>query len=149
MFRKFFGTGSDLTPVFQRLALALVIFPHGAQKVLGWFGGYGFDGTLAYFTGQGLPAPVVLLVFAAEFLGPLGLVTGFLTRLSALGIGLVMLGATLTVHLPNGFFMNWMGAQAGEGFEYHLLALALAIPLVVNGAGRWSLDGLLAKRFAK
>jgi len=146
MIRKFFETRSDWTPVFQRFLLGAVIFPHGAQKVLGWFGGYGFEGTLGYFTSQGFPTVIVLLIFAAEFLGSLGLITGFLTRLSALGIAMVMTGAALMVHLPFGFFINWTGSQAGNGVEFHLLAVALAIPLIFRGAGRFSIDGLIAKR---
>jgi len=123
------------------------MFPHGAQKVLGWFGGYGWSGTMGFLTGQvGLPAALAALVIAIEFLAPVALVLGLGTRLAALGIAAVMGGAVVTVHAANGFFMNWSGTQAGEGFEYHLLALGLAAVLVVQGAGRLSLDRWLAPR---
>jgi len=140
-----FQTDGTVVPLILRLTLAVVIFPHGAQKVLGWFGGHGFKGTLAFFKSQGIPAPLALLVFAAEFLGPIGLALGLLTRLAAFGIACVMLGAMLTVHKQHGFFMNWFGNQQGEGFEYHLLALGFALALIVGGAGVWSLDAYLAR----
>ena len=124
-----------------------MIFPHGAQKVLGWFGGYGFSGTLGYFTGTlGVPALFAVLVFAAEFLGPIGLAVGAFSRVAAAGLVAVMTGAILLAHLPNGFFMNWTGAQAGEGYEYHLLVIGMSIALVIAGSGRWSFDRWLASK---
>lgn len=129
----------------QRLVLAAVMFPHGAQKLLGWFGGGGFEGTIGYFQSQGIPAVVAFLVIMAESLGSIGLALGVLTRLCALGIASVMVGAIVTTHLPHGFFMNWSGQQAGEGFEYHILALGLAIPLLIWGGGRWAIDTWLAR----
>jgi putative oxidoreductase len=140
-----FHTDGTLVPLLLRLTLAVVMFPHGAQKVLGWFGGYGFTGTLGFFKGQGVPTPLALLVFAAEFLGPLGLALGLLTRIAAFGIACVMLVALLTVHKQHGFFMNWFGTQQGEGFEYHLLALGIALALIIGGAGLWSIDAALAR----
>jgi putative oxidoreductase len=137
-------THGDIVLLILRLTLAVVIFPHGAQKVLGWFGGYGFRGTMAYFTKSGFPAVLAFLAITAEFLGPLGLVVGLLTRVAALGIVAVMLVA-LVVHKQYGFFMNWFGAQQGEGVEYHLLALGLALALIIGGAGAWSLDALVAR----
>ena len=134
-----------LVPLVLRLALAAVIFPHGAQKVLGWFGGPGLKGTLDFFRKSGIPAPLAMLAIAAEFLGPLGLATGLLTRVAALGIASVMIVAIFRVHRQHGFFMNWYGNQGGEGFEYHLLALGLAVALIVVGAGAWSLDALVAQ----
>jgi putative oxidoreductase len=124
----------------------VVFFSHGAQKVLGWFGGGGFGATLRAMTGIGLPRIVVLFVMTAEFLGSLGLIFGFLTRLGALGIIGVMLGAILTVHWHNGFFMNWTGKQAGEGFEYHLLAIGIALALLIRGGGAFSVDRALQGR---
>ena len=122
------------------------MFAHGAQKALGWFGGYGFDGTMGFLTGTvGLPQAIALLVIAAEFLGALGLVFGAFSRLSAFGILAVMVGAIVTSHASNGFFMNWGGQAAGEGFEFHLLVIALAIPTLLFGAGAFSIDALLAK----
>ncbi|MBI2964505.1 MAG: DoxX family protein [Deltaproteobacteria bacterium] len=123
-----------------RLALGLVMLPHGLQKTLGLFGGAGFGGTMGMFTSQGMPAPLAFLVILAESVGSLGLIVGFLTRIGALGIGSVMLGAIGMVHWQNGFFMNWFGQQAGEGFEYHLLALGMALALLVGGGGKASVD---------
>jgi putative oxidoreductase len=134
----------------QRIALGAVVFPHGAQKLLGWFGGYGYTGTMGYFTGTlHLPAPVAFLVILAESLGALALVLGLATRLSALGVAAVMVGAVATSHAGNGFFMNWFGNQSGEGFEYHVLALALALPLVIWGGGRHALDSALRTRLGR
>jgi putative oxidoreductase len=120
------------------------MFPHGVQKTLGWFGGYGFRGTMASFTKSGFPRALAFLAVMAEVLGPLGLAVGLLTRVAALGIAVVMLVA-IAVHKRHGFFMNWTGTQQGEGTEYHLLALGLAIALIVNGAGAWSIDALIGR----
>jgi putative oxidoreductase len=136
-------TDSSLTGLILRVTLAVVMFPHGAQKVFGWFGGHGFKGTMKSFTGSGIPTVFALLAIAAESLGSLALAVGLLTRVAAFGIACVMLVAIVTVHRLNGFFMNWEGNQKGEGFEYHLLALAMAISLIIVGAGAWSLDGAL------
>ena len=144
---RLLSTDRDRTLLFQRVLLGLVMFPHGAQKLLGWFGGYGFSGTMSFFTDTlHLPAPLAALIILGESLGAVGLVFGAGTRLAAFGIVAVMLGAIFTTHLHVGFFMNWFGAQAGEGFEYHLLAMALALPLVIRGGGLLSIDAALAKR---
>jgi len=137
-------TDGSVAGLVLRLTLAVVIFPHGAQKVLGWFGGHGFTNTLKFFTDAGIPTALALLAMAAEFLGPLGLAVGLLTRVAAFGIACVMLGAIVTVHWPYGFFMNWEGTQQGEGFEYHLLALGIAIALITMGGGAWSIDRALS-----
>ena len=138
-------TDNSTAPLLARLALGLVMFPHGAQKALGWFGGYGFDGTMGYFTGTlHIPAVFAFLAIAAEFAGSLGLITGFLSRISALGIGITMTVAIFMGHAANGFFMNWYGNQKGEGFEYHLLAIGLALVVLVTGGGKASVDGLIA-----
>ena len=137
-------TDSSVVGLILRITLAVVIFPHGAQKVLGWFGGHGFKGTMKFFTDSGIPAVLALLAIVAEFLGPFGLAFGLLTRIAAFGIACVMVVAIFTVHWPHGFFMNWSGNQKGEGFEYHLLVLGIAITLIIVGAGAWSLDGTLA-----
>ena len=136
-------TDSGVVGFILRITLTVVMFPHGAQKVLGWFGGHGFRGTMKYFTDSGIPAVFARLAIAAEFLGSLGLAVGLLTRIAAFGIACVMLVAIVTVHWPNGFFMNWYGNQKGEGFEYHLLASGIAITVIIVGAGAWSLDGAL------
>jgi putative oxidoreductase len=129
-----------------RLALAVVIFPHGAQKVLGWFGGYGFAGTLHFFTTMmHIPAPLAVLAILAEFVGPILLVLGLFTRLGALAITVNMVVAVLTVHLANGFFMNWMGQQKGEGVEYFIYAITVGLILTVVGSGRFALDAALAR----
>ncbi|HZX64699.1 MAG TPA: DoxX family protein [Myxococcales bacterium] len=137
-------TNDDPAALIMRLVLGIVFFPHGAQKVLGWFGGYGASATLDAMTKQGLPAFLVVLVMVAEFAGSIGLILGFLTRLAALGVGCVMLGAILTVHGKMGFFMNWFGNQKGEGYEYHLLALGLAVALLIKGGGLLSVDRALS-----
>lgn len=146
MIRKLLATNNDILPLILRVTLGLVMFPHGAQKLLGWFGGYGFSATMQAMTGMGLPAVIVFLVILAESFGALGLLTGFLTRFSAFGIATVMLGAVVTVHAKAGFFMNWSGQQQGEGYEYHLLAIGIALALMIRGGGLASLDGALAKR---
>jgi putative oxidoreductase len=145
MLKSLFTTPADIVPMILRLTLGLVFFPHGAQKVLGWFGGYGFSGTMAFFTGQmHIPALFAFLAIAAEFAGSLGLITGLLTRVAAFGIASVMLVAVATTHFGNGFFMNWYGNQKGEGFEYHLLAIGIALALLIRGGGKWSLDSVIA-----
>ena len=147
LLRKLLITSDEPVLLILRLTLGLVMLPHGLQKTIGMFGGHGFSGTMGYFTGPlGIPAILAVLVIAAESLGSLGLITGFLTRVSALGITAVMMGAIFMSHLPNGFFMNWTGAQAGEGFEFHLLAIGIAVALMIGGAGRWSIDRLLSRR---
>ena len=137
-------TDSGVVGLILRITLTVVMFPHGAQKVLGWFGGHGFRGTMKFLTSSGIPAIFALLAIAAEFLGPLGLAVGLPTSVAAFGIACVMLVAIVTVHRPYGFFMNWYGNQKGEGFEYHLLVLGVAITLIIVGAGAWSVDGALA-----
>lgn len=146
MFQKLFSTEDDSAGLVLRVMLGVVFFPHGAQKVVGWFGGYGFTGTVLFFTENlRIPYALVLLVMAAEFLGAIGLIVGFMTRIAAFGIFCVMAGAIYMVHLPNGFFMNWSGNQQGEGFEYHLLVMAIAVALMIRGGGRWSLDRAIAR----
>jgi putative oxidoreductase len=147
LFHWLLQTDGGVAALILRITLAVVIFPHGAQKILGWFGGHGFNGTIKFFAGAGIPAPLAVLAMAAEFLGPLGLAVGFLMRIAAFGIGCVMLVAMAKVHWQHGFFMNWSGNQKGEGFEYHLLALGIAVALIITGGGAWSLDGFLTTRF--
>ncbi|HEY8271419.1 MAG TPA: DoxX family protein [Pseudobdellovibrionaceae bacterium] len=142
--KKLIRTEDDLVFFILRFVLGVVFFPHGAQKVLGWFGGGGFTGTMGFFTSQGIPAFFALMAILAEFAGSLGLILGLLTRVAAFGITCVMMVAIFTVHLPNGFFMNWTGKQAGEGFEYHLLVLAISSVLMWKGAGAYSLDRKLS-----
>jgi putative oxidoreductase len=145
MWRAITRTTDDRSLLFLRLILAGVMWPHGAQKVLGWFGGYGLEGSFGYLTKTiGAPAPFAALAIAAEFLGPLALLLGVLGRVAAVGIAGVMAVAVATVHLPNGFFMNWSGTQGGEGFEYHILMAAIALVIVVRGSGAYSIDRVLS-----
>ena len=146
--RYLFQTNDNFSYWVPRVMLGCVMFPHGAQKLLGWFGGFGFTDTMTYFTQTaGLPWVVAFLIIMGESFGSLGLILGFFTRLSAFGLICIMLGAIITVHIPNGFFMNWFGKQAGEGFEYHLLVIGISIPLLINGGGKYSVDGLINKFF--
>jgi len=140
MLKRLMWTDDNVVGLILRLVLGIVFFPHGAQKMLGWFGGGGFAATMAGMTKMGLPAAIVFLVILFEFFGSLSLITGFLGRVGAICVGIVMLGAIFTVHLKNGFFMNWMGNQKGEGFEYHLLVLGMVLAILVTGSGRWSID---------
>lgn len=136
------ATGDTFAATALRLALGIMILPHGLQKTLGWFGGYGFKGTMGYLTGTvGAPWIFALLAILAESVGGLMLIAGFGTRVAALGVGGVMLVA-LTQHWSNGFFMNWFGAQKGEGIEFHLLALGIVVALLILGGGKFSLDSL-------
>jgi len=131
-------------PLIARLGLAITVFPHGAQKLFGWFGGYGFEGTMAFMTGKaGLPYFVALLVILIESIAALLILAGLFTRVAALGIFGLFAGILFKFHLANGFFMNWTGSQQGEGFEYFLLLLALALILLVQGGGKWSADARL------
>jgi putative oxidoreductase len=139
------GTSNDMGPMIARLTLGLVMLPHGAQKLLGWFGGFGFEATIGSFTEMGIPWLFAFLVVVAEFFGALGLISGLLGRIAAFGIGVVMAVAAL-VHVPFGFFMNWMGNQQGEGFEFHLLAIGLALVVMLKGSGAWSVDRMLTAR---
>ena len=146
MLRRFFETRHAAAPTLVRVALALLLFPHGAQHALGWFGGYGFAGTLGWMTGTlGFPAPAAALAITIELLAPLALLVGLGGRAAALGLVGLMLGA-ISTHAGNGFFMNWFGAlPAGqEGFEYHLVVIALAAVTVLEGSGALSLDARIA-----
>ena len=143
-----FQTNNNFSYWVPRVMLGCVMFPHGAQKLLGWFGGFGFTNSMTYFTQTaGLPWTVAFLIIMGESFGSLGLILGFFTRLCAFGLICIMLGAIITVHIPNGFFMNWFGKQAGEGFEYHLLVIGIGISLLIGGGGKYSVDGLINKNF--
>jgi putative oxidoreductase len=148
MIRRLYETDDSIATALLRLVLGVVFFAHGAQKMLGWFGGYGFSGTMGFFTGpMHIPALFAFLAIAAEFFGGIGLIVGLLTRIAAFGIGVNMLVAIAKVHLPFGFFMNWAGTQKGEGFEYHLLVLAITAFLMTKGAGALSIDRVLDKHY--
>jgi len=140
MLDKLLATTDDITPLIVRVSLGAVMFPHGAQKMLGWFVGGGFEATMQFFTeNMGIPLVFAFLAIVAEFFGSIGLVLGFLGRVSALGVGTVMVVAAI-LESGNGFFMNWNGDKAGEGIEYHFLAIAMALVVITKGSGAWSLD---------
>ena len=145
--RPILATTNDITLAVCRLILGIIFCIHGAQLTLGWFGGYGFSGTMHYMTVQlGIPAIFAAISIFAQFLGGLGLLVVLLSRIAAFGIACVMLVAIVKVHLAVGFFMNWSGAQKGEGYEYHLLVLAICLLIIVKGAGALSIDGILSKK---
>ena len=149
MFRKLLATSDDWTLTLLRLVLGIVFFFHGAQKALGWFGGYGFSGTMGFFTGMlHIPAPFAFLAICAEFLGGIGLILGALGRIAAFSIATNMLVAIVMVHSHFGLFMNWSGQQKGEGFEYHLLAIVIALVLMARGSGCFSVDRALAGKLS-
>ena len=140
----------DWSLLMTRLFLGVVIAAHGAQKLFGWFGGFGFDGTMNFFSQDvGLPYMAGLLIILEESFGMLALIAGMFTRVCAAGMIVIMVGAMITTHLQHGFFMNWFGNQAGEGFEFDLLVIALCLQLVIQGAGAYSVDRVLATRFLK
>jgi len=143
VFQKLLHTPNDLALAFARIILGIVFFAHGAQKMLGWFGGFGFSGTVDAFDKMGMPAPLAYFIIFVEFFGALSMIFGLLSRLGGLGITALMLGAIFTVHMRNGFYINWFGNQKGEGFEFHLLVIALAVLILIRGAGAFSLDRLL------
>ncbi|HSC56202.1 MAG TPA: DoxX family protein [Nitrospira sp.] len=146
--KALFQTDDGWAGLILRLTLGFVMVPHGAQKLLGWFGGFGFDGTMGSFTQKmGLPWLIALLIIIGESFGSLALLAGLLTRFTAASLAVIMFGAITLVHLPHGFFMNWFGQQKGEGFEYHLLVIGIAAALLVTGGGKWSIDRELADRF--
>ena len=147
--KALFRTDDGWAGLILRLTLGLVMFPHGAQKLLGWYGGFGFEGTMGAFTHKmGMPWFIAFLVIIGEFFGSLALLAGLITRFTAASLAVIMLGAITIVHLPHGFFMNWFGTQQGEGYEYHVLVIGIAAALLVIGAGRWSIDREVTARIA-
>jgi len=131
----------------SRLALGVVILPHGMQKALGLFGGHGFAGTMGFLQSMGMPFLIALLVILAEFVGSIGLILGLGTRFMAFSVGLTMAGAAiLGGHIHNGFFMNWFGMQKGEGIEYFILVVGLALAALIGGSGKLSVDNLILKK---
>jgi putative oxidoreductase len=143
----FYRTTSHISGLVIRLTLGSVLFPHGGQLLMGWFGGYGFDGTMNYLMQtEGLPWLVACSVIMLQFFGSLAVIAGILGRFFAMTMTGLFIGMIVTSHLSYGFFMNWSGTQAGEGFEYHLLAIGLSIALFIQGSGAWSVDAWLSKR---
>lgn len=139
-----FSADNSLAGLLMRLTLGLLMFPHGAQKMFGLFGGYGFNATMKFFTETlKLPWAISVLVILVECIGALCLVLGFGSKIWALLFIFIMGGAIITTHYTNGFFMNWFGNQQGEGIEYHLLIIGLCLALFVTGSGKLSLDRLI------
>jgi len=144
LIQRLTATEPTTAPLILRITYALVLWPHGAQMVLGWFGGYGYTGTMQYLTTQaGLPHLIAVLVIFLEFFGSLFILFGFLTRITAAACIVLFIGMILTVHEQFGFFMNWYGNMKGEGFEYHLFGMGILLALVISGAGRASLDNII------
>ena len=147
MLKALLKTDNNKASIFLRLALGIVMFPHGAQKVLGWFGGPGYEKTIEIFTTKvHLPVFAVILLMITEFAGSLCLISGLFTRVFALAIGFAMAVCAYGNHIQNGFFMNWMGAQKGEGFEFHILVVGIALALAVKGGGAFSIDKMISKK---
>jgi len=150
MLARLLATNNNLSATVLRIALGVVILPHGLQKLLGLFGGFGFAGTMNFFTqNMGVPYVFALPAIIAESFGALGLIVGLFTRVAALGVGVTIAVAALMVHIPNGFFMNWFGNQAGEGYEYHILVVGMALSVMLSGAGKYSFDSFISKRLNK
>jgi putative oxidoreductase len=146
MSSKLIQTSNDWTLTILRVAAGIMIFPHGLQKTLGWFGGAGFSAQMGGFERMHVPAVFGFLAIMAEFLGGLGLIFGAFTRIAAFGLAADMIVGVYLVHWRNGFFMNWSGHQKGEGFEFHILAVAIALALIVRGGGAASVDRALTKK---
>lgn len=147
MKQQLFKTNNDWTGLILRLTVGLILFPHGAQKLVGAFGGFGFSGTMGYFTEtMQLPWIVAFLVIVIEFFGAIALIAGFASRIWAGMTIVLMLGIIFSSHLDNGFFMNWFGTQKGEGFEFHLLVIGLSLAILFNGSGKWAIDRIFMKK---
>ncbi|MEP3390505.1 MAG: DoxX family protein [Reichenbachiella sp.] len=150
MINRILNTEGSWGALIARLTLGIVLFPHGAQKMLGLFGGYGFAATIDAFTNQmHLPWIVAFLVIMIEFFGSIFLILGFASRLWSLAITGLFIGIIFTTHLAHGFFMNWFGNQAGEGYEYALLIIGIAVTVLVNGSGKYAIDTQLVKLLNK
>jgi putative oxidoreductase len=150
MIRRLFKADGTIAGTALRIFLGMVMLPHGAQKLLGWFGGAGFTATMRGFESHfHIPTVFALLAILAESVGAVALIAGFFTRVAALALSVDMLVAVALGHLKNGFFMNWSGTAKGEGFEYHILAVAIGVALMIMGGGRWSLDGVIAKKLKR
>jgi putative oxidoreductase len=149
MFQKLMNTSDDFVVTLLRLALGVVFFAHGAQKVLGWFGGFGFQASLGFFTQQmHIPAVLAVLAMAAELLGGIGLLIGFLGRVAAFGIACNMAVAVALVHRHFGLFANWLGNQKGEGYEFHIFVIAICLAIMIKGSGALSIDRSASRQLA-
>ena len=150
MIYKLFKTDAqDLGSLIARITVGIIILPHGLQKLLGMYGGYGFSATLDFFTTMGIPKIIGFLIISGESFGAFLLIIGLLGRISALGLILIMLGAIFMVHMQYGLFMNWFGNQAGQGYEFHLLVIGLSLIVLLKGSGKWSLDQFIFNKYKK
>ena len=139
-----FKTYPSWAPIFARLTLGIIFFAHGSQKLLGWFGGSGWSGTIQFFEQSGVPAFLAILLIITEFFGGIAIILGFFTRLAALGLTVAMIVAIYKVHLQNGFFLNWFNVpNMGHGIEYSLALIGLSLSLLVWGAGNLSVDQMI------
>jgi putative oxidoreductase len=146
MKKEIFSTNNAWHPTILRVLLGLVLLGHGTQKLLGWFGGYGFNGTMGFFTGTvGLPWVIGFLVIIIEFFGSISVILGLATRFWSFLMVILFLGIIFTSHIKYGFFMNWLGNQKGEGYEFFLLAIAISLSLIFTGGGRYSMDRLIVQ----
>ncbi len=147
MIEKIFNSSDSYAPLAIRLMLGLVVFPHGAQKMFGWFGGYGFEGTMGYFTDtMELPWLIGFLVIILESFGAIALIVGVAARIIAGSYILLGFGIMVTSHIQHGFFMNWFGQLQGEGYEYFLLWIGMAISLTITGGGKYSVDRIISRK---
>ncbi len=146
MVKGFLKTSDALHLFLLRIGLAVVIFPHGAMKLFGWFGGDGWSAAIDNFSGMGIPAVVGALIVLGESLGMIALFIGFFGRFMAASLVIIMIGATVT-NFEHGFFMNWSGEQEGEGIQFYLLTIIMGIAIVLKGSGKWSVDRWLSHRF--
>jgi putative oxidoreductase len=147
---KIFKTNNDWTGFVTRMTVGLILFPHGSQKLLGWFGGPGFTNEMNFFTQTlHLPWLIASLVIIIEFFGAISLIIGFASRLWSVAVIGLFMGIILIEHIENGFFMNWFGNQKGEGYEYHLLIIGLSLTMLINGSGKYSIDRILSKKEIK
>ncbi len=152
MLKQLLPSNENWAPAFIRITLAIVLFPHGAQKLVGWFGGPGFSGAIEHLTVDfGLPWVLSFLVIFVEFFAPLFLLVGLFTRISACSVFILFVGIIFTAHATDGFFMNWFGQlpAGSEGFEYHLLILGMSAALITSGGGKYAADIYMYYRYAK
>jgi putative oxidoreductase len=148
--KTFTSSRVDISLLIVRVIPGIIVAAHGSQKLLGWFGGYGFEGTMTFFTDTiGLPYLIAFFIILAESVGMIALIAGLFSRLISGSLIAIMIGAIVTVHGEFGFFMNWSGNNAGEGFEFHLLIISLAMVIVINGPGAYSMDYILRRRLRK
>ena len=140
-----FGTYASWSHLIVRIGLGIVFFAHGAQKTFGWFGGHGLSATIGGFRQMNIPPAATALAAFIECFGGLALIVGLLARPAAVGLILIMLVAVAKVHGRNGFFLNFaMTPGKGHGYEFNLALIAMALSILIGGAGALSIDRLIA-----